>query len=76
MLRVGGEEGMGASPIESTKVASDGSFLPFTVSSTITLAVPRTQHTTVTLGNYVYVIGGALPNGGSSLVSLETATIR
>ncbi|HEX5058769.1 MAG TPA: hypothetical protein VFV99_05375 [Kofleriaceae bacterium] len=49
----------------------------FSPSSTVQLMTNRSHHATVTLGNYVYLIGGkAEPANGSYLYSLERAAIR
>ncbi|HEY5921616.1 MAG TPA: hypothetical protein VIV11_08090 [Kofleriaceae bacterium] len=69
---IGGVNAGGAALIESAKIGPDHALPPFTASN-VTLNSARANHTTVTLGNYVYVIGGST---GTPLVSLEAATIR
>ncbi|HEY5946391.1 MAG TPA: hypothetical protein VIV40_12900, partial [Kofleriaceae bacterium] len=72
---VGGKTGNGNTPsIETTKVGPTSELSPFTTSTTTMLQTPRTNHTTVTIGNYVYVIGGTV--GSSSTKSIEVSTIR
>ena len=72
---IGGLTGSaGAAPIESSSVMPDGVLGAFTAPTGISLVTPRSMHTTVTLGNYVYVLGGRSSLGGM-LMSLERAMI-
>jgi N-acetylneuraminic acid mutarotase len=70
---IGGENLSAMQPIESAQVSSDGSLTPFALTLGLTLVNPRAGATTVTIGNFVYVIGGR--NVGQPLGSIEYATI-
>ena len=72
---VGGVNGTAAQPTETTKVAPDGTYLPFTTDAALAPETLRQGFTTVVLGNYVYLIGGK-SIGGPALMSLEAAQIK
>jgi len=61
-----------AAPVERATINADG-VMTFTQVFAIALSFPRSNATTVTIGNFIYVIGG---DDGSPYNSVETATIR
>ena len=58
--------------VEAAMINADGSLGPFEVVADVTLATARQAHTTVAIGNRLYVLGGF---GSASLGSVEQATI-
>jgi len=72
---IAGTEASVLGTVESATASPDGLFGSFTVVPGVTLATPRTQHTTVVLGNFLYVIGGQNETG-STLGSVEAATLQ
>ena len=71
---IGGSDFMMMPPIETADVVGDGLLQNFQV-STLALVRSRMRHTIVTLGNYVYVIGGDV-DGSNQMRTIETATIE
>jgi hypothetical protein len=59
--------------VEHATIASDGSLGPFTIISNVTLETARQGHSSVIVGNYLYVLGGL---GMSGLNSVERAIIH
>jgi hypothetical protein len=63
-----------AQGIERAQVNIDGSLTPFQFITGATLRDPRAWHTSVVVGNRVYVIGGELASGVTD--TIESALIR
>jgi hypothetical protein len=59
--------------IERATLNADGSLGPFTTIRGVTLATPRSGHTSIIAGSFLYVIGGSNTTG--ILKSIERATI-
>jgi hypothetical protein len=60
--------------VERATFSADGTLSNFSIVPNVTLATPRANHTTVAVGNSIYVIGGAGANGATG--SVERATIN
>jgi N-acetylneuraminic acid mutarotase len=72
---IGGDDQVGSAGVERATITPAG-FKDFVdVSAAVTMVNPRTAHTTVTLGDYVYLIGGQ-SQAGPKLVSLEVQSIK
>ena len=71
---LGGTDGRGdLSSVERAGINADGSLAPFATISGVSLVTAREAHTTVLIGQYLYVIGGL--GNGSPLNSIERATV-
>jgi N-acetylneuraminic acid mutarotase len=70
---LGGENSTALGSIERATINGDGTLRPFATVTDVALMTPRSGHTAVALGNYLYVMGGR--NGGA-LSSVERATIN
>jgi Kelch motif protein len=71
---IGGVDSSGVtlSSIERASIAADGSLGQFTLLSDVALASARADHTSMVVGNYLYVIGGG---AGTAVTSVERAAI-
>ena len=70
----GGFDGTVLETVERATINADGSLGAFAIASGVSLSMSRYGHTTVIVGNYVYVIGGTGPNG--PLADVERAVIK
>jgi len=59
--------------VERARVNADGSLQPFAIVPDVLLAHARYRHTSVVIGNYLYVLGGL---ADTSLTTIERAVIR
>jgi Kelch motif protein len=74
---LGGSAGSGGilNSVERATINADGSLSPFSIVSGVTLATARYLHTSIIVGNLLYVIGGTGASG-AALASIERATIN
>lgn len=71
---IGGLGSNGAlNSVEQATIAPDGSLGPFETLADVTLRTPRQGHTSVVVGNYLYILGGA---DTTVLNSVERAVIN
>jgi Kelch motif protein len=59
--------------VERASIQPDGSLAPFAPVSGVTLQIARSAHTSVAVGNSLYIVGGQ--GGGAPLGSVERANI-
>lgn len=63
--------------VERATINADGSLGPFATVPGVTLTIGRQDHTSVVVGNYLYIFGGVVDSSGISVFSngVERATI-
>lgn len=62
------------SSVERAAINADGSLSTFSAVQGVVLSAPRGRHTSVVIGNYLYVIGGI--NSSTTLATVERALIN
>ncbi|HWE28631.1 MAG TPA: hypothetical protein VHB97_11545, partial [Polyangia bacterium] len=61
-------------PVYSSLINADGTLEGLAAIPTVVLTTPRSAHTSVHLGNFIYVIGG-VDRTGTTLASVERSTV-